>query len=239
VTNDLPDWSNTVYQLDQNLPGSPISYVNGSVTTTFTVPTGIHLLSITLPDPGNVTFLLVSGNSTNAKYLEVNPQLSSFATTYYVFIPYLVDPEVKVQINATGTGSAYVNGVSAPIAVADLPQNPAPWQAPTYPANPISFDNPGSGLSAAILNAPGVGVQLWLHSMWWMWTVSSATTIGHFGDTDGLVIGYDAAITLGIPRFMDHGGAKLNDNAGFQFTQTGAAAAGTTHCYGSITYSVY
>ena len=239
MSNDLPDWASTVYQLDTNLTGSPMSYVNGSVTVTFTVPTGVHLLSITLPDPGNVTFLLVSGNTTNARYLQVNPQLESFATTYYVFIPYLVDAQVKIQINATGTGQAFVNGVSAPIAVADLPQNPAAWQAPTYPANPINFPNPGAGNAVTILNAPGVGVQLWLHSMWWAWTVTALTCTGTFGDSAGLVVANDVAVTAGIPRFMDFKGAKINDNAAFEFKQVGAAAANTTTCFGSVTYSVY
>lgn len=239
MTNDLPDWSNTVYQLDTNLPGSPISYVNGSTSVTFAVPTGVHLLSITLPDNGNVTLLTVAGVTTSARYLSINPQLENTTTTYYVFIPYLVDSQVTVTVAATGTGKAYVNGVSAPIAVASLPQNAAPWQAPTYPANPISFDNPGVGNSFTILNPPGPGFQLWLHSMWWTWTVASTTTVGHFGDSDGLIIGYDSPITAGQPRYMDHKGAKLNDDAGFEFTQTAGAAAGTTHCYGSIAYSVY
>lgn len=239
MPNDIPDWSTTVYQLDTNLSGSPMSYVSGTVSHTFTVPTGVHLLSITLPVNGNVTLLQVTGATTSARYLSINPQLASTTTTYYVFVPYLVDPTVAVSITATGTGTAFVNGVSAPIAVAELAQNPAPWQAPTYPANPISFDNPGAGNSFTILNAPGVGFQLYLHSMWWMWTVSAATMTGHFGDSDGLIIGWDAAITLGIPRNFDHKGAKLNDNAAFEFSQVGAAAAGTTHCYGSVTYSVY
>lgn len=239
MTNDLPDWSNTVYQLDQALTGSPISYVNGTTSVTFTVPTGIHLLSITLPTQGNVSGLNVTGVTTGARYLSIDPQLENFQTTYYVFIPYLVDSQVTVSIMATGTGSAYVNGVSAPIAVASLPQNAAPWQAPTFPANPITFDNPGPGNSFVILNPPGAGLQLWLHSMWWTWTVTAATMIGHFGDTAGLITGWDEAISAGAPRYMDHKGAKLNNNAGFEFTQTGAAVAGTTHCYGSITYSVY
>jgi hypothetical protein len=239
VTNDVPDWSSTVYQLDTNLAGSPVAYVSGTVAATFTVPTGVHLLSITLPDNGNVTGLQVTGGSTSARYLSINPQLASTTTTYYVFVPYLVDPTVIVSITATGAGSAYVNGVSAPIAVAELAQNPAPWQAPTYPANPIDFDNPGAGASAVILDAPGAGFQLYLHAMWWMWSAASTTMTGHFGDSGGLVIGWDAALTLGTPRYMDHGGAKLNDNAAFQFTQVGAAAAGATHCYGSIAYSVY
>lgn len=239
MSNDLPDWSNTVYQLDTNLTGSPINYVNGTQTVTFTVPTGVHLLSITLPTPGDVTFLLVSGNTTNARYLQVNPQLSSFATTYYVFIPYLVDQQVKVQVNATGSGQAFVNGVSAPLAVADLPQNPAPWQAPTFPSNPISFANPGPGGTAVVLTAPGVGVQLWLHSMWWAWTVASLTMTGTWGDSAGLVVGNDVAVTAGTPRYMDFKGAKINENAAFQFKQIGAAAANTTTCFGSVTYSVY
>lgn len=239
MPNDIPDWSNTVYQLDTNLAGSPLAYINGTVSHTFSVPTGVHLLSITLPNNGNVTLLTVAGGTTSARYLSINPQLASTTTTYYVFIPYLVDPTVTVSITATGTGSAYVNGVSAPIAVAELAQNPAPWQAPTYPANPITFDNPGAGNSFTILNAPGVGFQLYLHSMWWTWTATAAAMIGHFGDSAGLIIGWDEAISAGAPRYMDHKGAKLNDNAGFQFTQTGAAVAGTTHCYGSVTYSVY
>ena len=239
MSNDLPDWSNTVYQLDTALTGSPVNYVNGSVTDTFTIPTGVHLLSITLPNPGNVTLLLVSGNSTNARYLQVNPQLSNFQSTYYVFIPYLVDSQVKVQINATGTGQAFVNGVSAPLAVADLPQNQAPWQAPTYPANSFTFPNPGPGLAATILTAPGIGVQLWLHSMWWAWTVAAATMTGTFGDSAGLTVSNDIAIGAGVPRYMDFKGAKINDNAAFEFKQIGAAAANTTVCFGSITYSVY
>lgn len=239
MPNDTPDWSTTVYQLDTNLSGSPVAYVTGTVTHTFTVPTGIHLLSITLPNNGNVTQLSVTGGTTSARYLSIVPQLASTTTTYYVFVPYLVDPTVVVSITATGTGSAYVNGVSAPIAVAELPQNPAPWQAPTYPANPISFDNPGVGASATILNAPGSAFQLYLHSMWWTWTVASPTTVGHFGDSGGLIIGYDSPLTLGVPRYMDHKGAKLNNDAAFEFTQTAGAAAGTTHCYGSIAYSVY
>lgn len=239
MTNDLPDWSNTVYQLDTNLAGSPISYVNGSTSATFTVPTGVHLLSITLPNNGNVTGLTVSGVTTGARYLSVDPQLQSFQTTYYCFVPYLVDSQVTVTIAASGTGKAYVNGVSAPIAVAALPQNAAPWQAPTFPANPLSFDNPGVGNSAVILNPPGAGLQLYIHSMWWMWTVASATTVGHFGDSAGLIMGWDSPLSLGVPRYMDHKGAKINDNAAFEFTQTAGAAAGTTHCYGSITYSVY
>ena len=213
MPNDIPDWASTVYQLDQALTGSPMAYANGTTSVTFTVPTGIHLLSITLPAQGNVGLLQVKGVTTGARYLSIDPQLENFATTYYCFIPYLVDSQVTVTITASGTGSAYVNGVSAPIAVADLPQNAAAWQAPTYPANPISFDNPGPGNTFTILNPPGDGFQLWLHSMWWVWSVASTTTVGDFQDTAGLVIGWDSPITAGTPRYMDHKGAKLNNNA--------------------------
>lgn len=239
VTNDLPDWSNTTFQLDIPLPGSPISYINGTKSVTFTVPTGVHLLSVVLPTPGDVDFINVKGSTTQARYMQGNPSSENYTDVYYAFIPYTVDASVVVNIVAHTAGTAYVSGVTAPLAVAALPQNPAAWQGPNQRPTGVSFGNPGASAAATILPVRTDGLSYWLHSFEWIWNSTPANCYGQFQSTAGTVIGYDAAVGAGTPRYMNFGGATLEQNAGFEFVQTGSAAANSGFVQGSLTYSVY
>lgn len=239
MSNDIPDWSNSVYQPDVPVSPSTIAYVNGSVSVTVTIPNGVHILSIVLPGFPNVGLLTVQGVQSGAHYLSEAPQFSIYTDQYYCFVPQLVDTQVTVTINAGAAGTAYLSGILAPIAVAAMPQNPAPWQAPNRPPLGFSFSNPGAGNAVTILAAPINAQSIWLHSMSWIWTVAGATGGGNFQDTSGQIALKDVPVVAGQARFQDFKGAKMTGGDAFEFLQVGALAAGTTFFEGSITYSVY
>jgi hypothetical protein len=239
MANDVPDWSSTTVQLDVPLTGSPIAYTNGTVTKTFTIPTGVHMISIVVPKPGDISFMNVLGSSTNARYLQANPSIGNTVSTYYATIPYTVDGQVTINIVANTNGNAYVSGVTAPLAIASLPQNPAPWQAPNQKPIGVNFGNPGQNAASVILPARTDGLTYWLHTFEWIWTSVAANVFGQWQMTDGTVIGYEANIAAGTPRYIDFKGAALNQAVGLEFFQTGSGAANGTFVDGILTYSVY
>lgn len=239
TTNDLPDWAQVVAQPDTILPGSPTLYNSGSTSSTWGLPTGVHMLSIVLQDYPDVTSLTVVGETTGVPYLDINPSTQTYQHNFYALIPGGAETEVTITTVASAAGRMWVTGISSPLAVATLPQNPAPWQAPTGPGAFMSFGNPGSGNSATIIAAPTGNRSIWLHSMWWSWSVASSTVIGTFQDGDGVDVGADIAVTAGIPRYADFKGQRLAPDSAFIFKQSGAAAANTSFCFGGVTYSVY
>jgi hypothetical protein len=239
ATNDLPDWARVIARPDTILAGSPMAYGVGSTSVTVAMPTAVHTLSIVLPDFPNVSEITVVGQITSTNYYTDYPQLNIFQKQYYVLIPEGADTSVTVTITAGVAGHAYLTGVSDTVAVASLPQNPAPWQAPNTPSQYFSFGNPGPNASATIIAAQTNARSIWLHSMWWVWSVTAATVVGTFQDNVSVISGADSAITAGIPRYMDHKGCKLGAGNPFVFKQSGAAAANTSVCYGGVTFSVY
>lgn len=239
MANDLPDWASTVYQPDVAITGSPISYIAGFTTKTLAVPSGVHILNVVLPGFPNISLITVAGATSGVTYLAETPNENIFQKQYFVLIPQLVDTSVVVDITAGAPGTAYVSGMLAPLAVAQLAQNPAPWQAPNRPPLGFSFANPGAGNSVVILGAPINSMSIWLHSMSWTWTVAGATGGGNFQDSNGVIALKDVPITAGQARYQDFKGAKLSGGFDYQFTQVGALAANMTFCEGSVTYSVF
>jgi len=238
-TNDLPDWATVIARPDTILTGSPMAYVSGSTSGTFAMPTGVHLLSIVLPGFANITNILVTGTSTGVRYFEESPNENIYQAQYYVLIPAGADTSVTVTISAGAPGNAYLTGVSDTVAVAALPQNPAPWEAPNRPPVKVVFANPGSGATVTIIPAQPNSQSIWLHSFEWTWTAVAANVFGNWQDSTPVVIGSDTAAVTASPRFMDWKGAKLTAGASFQFIQTGSAAANTASCLGTLTYSAF
>lgn len=237
--NDLPDWATVVARPDTILPGSPMSYGVGQTVVTFNIPTGVHILSVVLPQFFNVSSIVVAGVTTGVAYYADTPNENIFQAQYYMLIPAGADTAVTVTIVAGVAGTAYVTGVSDNVAVAALPQNPAPWEAPNRPPLKVVFANPGQNLTATIIPAQTNGRSIWLHSFMWMWTTTNGGLFGNWQDSAPTVIGSDTAAVTAAPRNTDWKGAKLTEGASFQFIQTGAAAASTANCLGTITYSVY
>jgi len=238
-TNDLPDWAQVVSQPDTVLVGSPAFYTPPSYSATFDMPTGTHVLSIAIQDYTDVTSLEVNGLVTGIVYLRINPSQQTYQNQYLVTIPSGTETQVGITVESSVEGSMWVTGISDTVAVAVLPQNPAPWQGPTGPSAFFSFQNPGPGASAQIIASPGLTKSLWLHSMWWLWSVASTNVVGTFQDGISVVTGADMAVTAGVPRYMDHKGQRLAPDGAFVFKQSGSAAAGTSTCFGGVTYSVY
>lgn len=239
MTNDLPDWASTVYQPDVPIAGSPVSYINGFTTKTLAIPNGVHILNIVLPGFPNISLITVTGATSGTQYLAETPNENIYQKQYFALIPQLVDTSVTVDITAGATGTAYFSGILAPIAVASLPQNPAPWQAPNRPPVAFTFANPGQNLTATLISAPINAMSIWLHGMTWIWSAGAAALHGNFQDSGGNRACYDIATAGGIPRFMDFGGAKLAGGDAFQYFQDGSAASGTGQCYGAVSYSVF
>ncbi len=239
MANDLPDWASTVYQPDVPLAGSPMAFIAGFTTQNFAVPNGVHIINIVLPTFFNVSALTVAGVTSGNTYLQEKPNQDIFRHDYWVIIPGSVDTTVTIDITSGSPGTAYVSGVLAPIAVAALPQNPAPWQAPNTKPSGFTFANPGAGNTVVIVAAPPSGESLWLHDLSFFWSVAMPTANGHFQDGAGQIVMEDAPLTVGGHRYMHYGGVKLSGSQSFLFKQAGAAAAGTTTCYGAISYAMY
>lgn len=239
MTNDLPDWAQVIARPDTILAGSPMAYVSGSTTETFAVPTGVHLLSIVLPGFPNITEIIVNGATTGTRYFDETPNQSIYQAQYYVLIPAGADTSVSITINAGASGNAYITGVSDTVAVAALPQNPTPWQAPNRPPLKVVFSNPGQNNTAVVIPEQINAKSIWLHTFYWEWTAVSATLFGNWQDATPVVIGSDTVAVSAAARYMDWKGAKLSSGQAFEFLQTGPAAAGTASCLGSITYSAF
>lgn len=239
MTNDLPDWASVVSSPDTPLSGSPVLYNTGSTSTLFTMPTGVHLLSIILQDYPDVTELTVTGEVTGVVYLDVNPSTSVYQHQYYVLISAAVEVQVNITTVASVAGRMWVTGSSETIAVAALAQGPAPWEAPNMAPMTVHFTNPGSGGSATLIAAPAPGKSIWLHTMSWFWATADVNLIGQFKASGGTVVCDDVAVAAGVSRFVDYKGAKIDTGVGFIYKQNGSTTAGTVTCYGSIAYSVY
>lgn len=238
-TNDLPDWATVIARPDTILTGSPMAYINGFTQATFTMPTGVHILSIVLPGFPNITEITVSGVQTGTTYYGETPNQNIYQPQYYVLIPEGADTQIEITISSGAPGLAYITGVSDTVAVASIPQNPAPWQAPNRPPLKVVFSNPGSGGTSIVIPAQTNARSIWLHTFYWQWTATNGGLFGNWQDATPVVIGSDTAAVTAAPRFMDWRGAKLSAGEAFEFNQTGGAAAGTASCLGSITYSVY
>jgi hypothetical protein len=239
VTNDLPDWAQVSARPDTVLPGSPIAYGTTVSTTVFDVPTGVHLLSIVLPGYLFVSELIVTGVSSGLTYFYENPSHTVYQHQYYALIPAGADTQVNVIIAANVAGTAYVTGVSDAVAVAALPQNPAPWQAPNQRPQELFIPNPGPSTAHTIVGGQPNNQAIWLHTMMWIWDVANTGVTGVFTQSNGVQICSTAAIIAGQPFFVDFKGVALDQSQGFVFNQTGAAIAGTSNLRGVLTYSVY
>jgi len=239
VTNDLPDWAQVVSQPDTPLTGSPVLYSAGPFSQVFTLPNGVHLLSIVIPDYLDVTSLSVVGEVTGVSYLSINPSTSVYQHQYYVEISAAVEGQVQIATTASVAGNMWITGVSYPAAVASLAQGPAPWQAPTSPSMAVFFGNPGPSTTHTVIPAPGTGKSIYLHAFMWEWDTASTTVTGVFQDTTGVGVASTAATVAGYQYGGDFRGVKLTTSAGLQFSQTGAAAANASNCRGMVTYSVY
>lgn len=226
-------------QPDTTLTGSPMACVNGFNQTVFTIPTGVHLISIVTPQNTAISLLQVFGNATGATYLTAFPVNDQYQMQYYVLIPEGADTKINVDVTALAPCTVYVTGVTAPVAVGMIRQNPAPWEAPNRPPLTLSFANPGIGNTVSILTGPGNFESIWLHSMTYIWDVASPSMGGQWEDTNGTQLAATVAVAAGIPHFFDFKGAHLKPNAGFQFMQNGSSVAGTTNCRGTLVYSVY
>ena len=238
-TNDLPDWATVVARPDTIISGSPTLYSPGGFSDTFTMPTGVHILSIVLQDWPDVTGLLVQGANTGVVYLNINPSQSSYQHQYYALIPSGADTQVTVTVTASVAGNMWLTGVSDTVAVAVLPQDPTPWQAPNQPPMKFGFTNPATNGTAAVIAAPGLGKSIYLHTMLWYWVTVAANVSGEFEQTSGTFIVPSYAVVAGQPYYVDFKGAKLAPDSGIQFLATGTAAAGAALLAGSVTYSVY
>lgn len=238
-TNDLPDWATVTASPDVPLTGSPMAYINGFTSVTFAIPTGVHLLSIVLPGYLNISEIDVVGITTGVTYFTETPLRNAYQHQYYVLIPSGADSSVSVRITASAAGTAYITGVTDTVAVAALPQNPAPWQAANVRPLSLSFANPGLSGVVAILGGQGGNRSIWLHSMTFLWDVASLSMGGQFTDTSGVQFLATEAVTAGAVTHVEFHGAKLDPNVGIQFVQGGSSAAGTTNCRGTLVYSVY
>lgn len=239
MTNDLPDWSNATYQPDVALSGSPIAYVNGSVSATIEIPSGVHVLSIVCPTPGNIGLIHIGGVATTTLYFQCYPNQQTYTFVYYAFVQQTLDPSVSVLIEAFGTGEVYLAGVLAPVAVETVRNTAAIWEAPNTSPQAIEFTNPGAGNTATIIPAQADFRSIWLLDMWWMWDTAVAGLAGTFGDGAFTTVAADVAVTAGMPRHMCYRGARLEGGDPFVFHQTGSAAAGAATCYGSVTFSSF
>lgn len=239
LTNDLPDYAQVTAQPDTPLVGSPVEYNSGPFSQTYTLPNGIHLLSIILPDYADVTSLIVVGENTGVTYLSINPSTSVYQHQYYVLISAAVEGSVQIATTASVAGLMWATGVSYPAAVAELAQGPAPWQAPTAPSMAVFFGNPGGSATHNVIPAVTGGKSIYLHAFMWEWDTANANVTGVFQDTTGVGVASTAASVAGYQYGGDFRGVKLTVNSGLQFSQTGSAAANASNCRGMVTYSVY
>ena len=239
VTNDLPDWAQVVAQPDTPLAGSPTLYTSGPFSQVYTLPNGVHLLSIIIPDFADVTSLTVVGENTGITYLSVNPSTSVYQHQYYVLISSVVEGSVQIATTASVAGNMWITGLSYPAAIASLAQGPAPWEAPTAPSMAVFFGNPGPSTTHTVIPAPGTGKSIYLHTFVWEWDTANTGVTGVFQDTAAVGVASTSATVAGFQYGGDLRGVKLTTSAGLQFSQTGGAAVNASNCRGLVTYSVY
>ena len=239
MPNDQEDWTSVFARPQTQLVGSPATYAAGDTSKTFTLAPDTSVVCVLVPNFQFVIELQIKGVTSGFTYVKEFPDLTSYHPYYTAVINSAVDSQVIVEINTSNTVTAYVSSIPDPVATLMLPNQQAPWQAPNQPPITIDFDNPGAGNRAIIIASPANSESIYLHGMQWVWTAAAATANGQWTDGGGGVHGADSPITAGIPRFMDWKGAKLPGGHSFDFTQVGAAAIGTTHCYGILTYAIY
>lgn len=236
---DLPDWTSAIARPSIQATGSPWAYAATSQTRNFTLQSDAHALGILLPDYQTVTVLEITGHVSTVTYLNVDLATANFQPATWVPVMAAIDTSVDIRIDATFASTAYITqvfDVSAPVIT---PQLPPPWTNPNSTPTAISFSNPGAAATVTILPSPGPGMSIYLHSMQWLWTAASTTADGQWQDSFGTSRVADSPVTAGVPRYVDFKGAALPPDSGWQWLQNGAAAAGSTTCYGTVTYSIF
>lgn len=239
MTVDLPDFSSAVYRPDDVLAGSPHAYPIGISTHDFTVPVGVHVISIVLPAYKTMNSLFVIGKDSGIDYLGAFPAGDIVNQIYYAIVSPTADPIVTVQFDSSTTGTAYLAGVHDPIATAILPVTPAPWQTPNQQPLALSFGAPGGGSAVTLLSAPAGGGAIFLHTLAYVWTNTVASSNGAFTLDSGTGIYEDTAQADISPRSIDFRGQQLTAGHGLKWNQYGSAAASSTFCLGTLTYSIY
>lgn len=239
MPNDLPDWTSVVARPQTQLAGSPWVYPSGDHTKTFTLAADTSIVCVLLPAFSTVTQLFIRGVTSGFTYLKAAPFNTSFHPYYTAVINSAVDSQVTVEINGTPGNTAYISSIPDPVAQITLPNQPAPWEAPTMTPAPIDFANPGPGNTVTVIAAPNNAQSIWLHGMQWVYTGATAGTDGQWQDSNGTEISADSVTLNSGPRFHDFKGAKMAGGFAFQYKQIGAAAAGTYNIRGNVCYSVY
>lgn len=239
MTNDQPDYTSVVSRPQTQLTGSPWVYPIGDTTKTFTLAADTSIVCVLLPDFPNVTDFFIRGVTSGFTYLHATPFHTSFHPYYVAVINSAVDPQITVEVNAGASNTAYVSSIPDPVAQLVLPNQPAPWQAPTLIPVAIEITNPGAGNTSTVIAAPSNAQSIWLHSMSWVYTGVTAGTDGQWQDGTPTEIMGDSVTLNSGPRFMDFKGAKLSAGKALQYKQNGAAAAGTYFIHGTVCYSVY
>ncbi len=237
--NDLPDWTSVVARPQTQLAGSPWNYAIGNNVKTFTLAADTSILGILLPNFFNLSQLQVVGHTSGLTYLEADPTVQIWRQFYTIPIMSGIDNAVDITIFAGTASTAYICSIPDSVAVVALADNPAPWQSANVPPVTIDFANPGQNNTVTVITAPTNSRSLWLHGAYWSWSVAAATANGIWQVSTPTEIGADSPVAAGAARFMDWRGAKLAGGQSLQWKQLGAAASGTTSCYGSISYAVF
>lgn len=236
---DLPDYSTAVFRPDDVLAGSPHSYSSGVTTQDFTVPVGVHVISIVLPGYRTMNSLFVVGKTSGIDYLGAFPAGDIVNQIFYAIVSPSADPVVTVQFDASAPGVAYLAGVHDTVAVAVQPVTAAPWQTPNEQPVPLTFGNPGPSGIVTILSAPAGGGAIFLHTLAYIWTTLAANTFGAFTLDNGTEIYADNPGADISPRSIDFRGQQLTPGHGIQWRQLGSAAASATFIQGTLTYSIF
>lgn len=237
--NDQPDWTSVFARPQTQLGGSPYTVASGTDTRSFTLAPDTSILLILIPSFFNVTALQVHGVTSGFTYLKAAPDLTSYHPYYTAVIFTAVDPTVSITVSVGASTTIYVCSSPDPVASINMPNQPAPWEAPNQPPLTVDFGNPGLGVAATIIPAPSNAQSIYLHSFMWTWNLSSTTLFGAWQDDTGLEIGAEDTKGSISPRYMDWKGAKMAGGHALQFKQAGSLAAGSSFCNGMITYSVY
>ena len=236
---DLPDYSQAVFRPDDVLAGSPHAYPSGISTQAFTVPVGVHVISIVLPGYRTMNSLFVVGATSGIDYLGAFPAGDIVNQIFYAIVSPSADPVVNIQFDASAPGMAYLAGVHDTVAVAVQPVTAAPWQTPNEPPVELSFGAPGAGGLVSLIAAPAGGGAIFLHSLAYIWTNVVASSNGAFELDNGMGIYADTAQADISPRFMDFRGQQLAAGHGLRWHQFGSAAVSSTFIQGSLTYSIF
>lgn len=234
-SSSMPVTQNQVQLGSLVVPASTVAAQSWDVSPAY------YAIAISLVGPSAVNILGVVGRTTGVTYYQINPSTFPKAGSldppsfYVVPINSAWDTRYRIDVttNASGSAIAYVAAIQNPEAmfalaptgnlqVTEEKATAAPWQAPNMVPIGLTFSLAANASQIIIPADPTM--RIYLHSLDFFHTATTAGCFGKFTDTAGTADYGDWNAQVIGPFSFKYSGAALPINRGFVMANQSAVA---------------